>query len=311
MPEDFVESLKQTAALPVEGGYGEVALLANELVEVSQREGALSASIEKRREEIKNILAETPKKDLKALGEVEDLKHTMTALLSLVVDAGEVKEKALELYLRRLNFAYLLTDFETVKSSGDTWGMMYDFDYPGAGSASKQGAVLVVKSLSDLEQSWPADIKKADSVQIIVANSSLTLDDSTCASLLNPIKSKLAEIGCEDAYVTLQSETERPFFVHYTAPSWDEVKLMRNVRPSYEVVLELCTLQKEYEELSVIDTTRRSGLFLGTKNGAEGLLVRTVANEEVSMTNLEQIVYDRSAIIFPSPCGSGSSTCNF
>merc|ERR1719395_28823 len=118
--------------------------------------------------------------DMKVLADNEELKHTMTALLSLVVEDGsEVRDKALELYLRRLNFAYNLADFDTVKSSGNTWGMMYDFDYPGAGSASKQGCVLVVKSIADLQQSWPADIKRADSVQIIVANSSF--DESTCA----------------------------------------------------------------------------------------------------------------------------------
>merc|ERR1719174_863485 len=117
--------------------------------------------------------------DLKVLAESEELKHTMTAHLSIIVEDGsDVKEKALEMYLRRLNFAYLLSDFETVKSSGSTWGMMYDFDYPGAGSASKSGCVLVVKSLADLETAWPAEIKNAQSLQVIVANSSL--DDSTC-----------------------------------------------------------------------------------------------------------------------------------
>jgi acetyl-CoA carboxylase/biotin carboxylase 1 len=291
LPDELVAELKQISALPVEGGYGEVALLANGLMEEAERGDALSVSISKRREEIKKILAETPKKDLKVLGQVEDLKHTMTALLSLVAEGNDVSDKALELYLRRLNFAYLLSDFETVKSSGSTWGMMYDFDYPGAGSASKSGCVLVVKSLADLETAWPAEIKNAQSLQVIVANSSL--DDSTCGSLLLPIKGKLAEIGCEEAYVTFQSETERPAFAHYKAPSWEEVKLTRNMRPSYEVVLELEGLQTDYEELSVLNTTRRTGLILGTKNGAEGLLVRSVSNDVVAMTDLEQLVYDR------------------
>merc|ERR1719487_1634049 len=171
--------------------------------------------------------------------------------------------------------------------------MMYDFDYPGAGSASKQGCVLVVKNMADLEQSWPADVKSATEVQIIVSDASLTIDDSTCEGLLLPIKAKLAELGCEEVYVTLVKENDRPSFAHYKAPSWEEVKIMRNIRPSYEVVLELEALQTDYEKLSVVDTTRRTGLFLGTKNQAENLLVRSVSNDAVSMTNLEQMVYDR------------------
>merc|ERR1719199_1612134 len=43
----------------------------------------------------------------------------------------------------------------------------------------------------------------------------------------------------------------------------------------------------------MVSTTRRTGLFLGTKNMAESLLVRSVSNDAVSMTNLEQMVYDR------------------
>merc|ERR1719199_1776267 len=43
----------------------------------------------------------------------------------------------------------------------------------------------------------------------------------------------------------------------------------------------------------MVSTTRRTGLFLGTKNQAEALLVRSASNDAVSMTNLEQMVYDR------------------
>merc|ERR1719387_360998 len=73
IPEELVESLKQTAALPVEGGYGEVALLAQQLIDEVERPDGLSMSIGRRREEIKSILAETPKKDLKVLAENEHL----------------------------------------------------------------------------------------------------------------------------------------------------------------------------------------------------------------------------------------------
>merc|ERR1719407_325907 len=59
------------------------------------------------------------------------------------------------------------------------------------------------------------------------------------------------------------------------------------------VVLELCSLQTEYDSLSLISSTRRTGLLLGTRNQAETLLVRSTSNDAVSLTNLEQIVYDR------------------
>merc|ERR1719387_1923517 len=293
LPEDMVASLKQIAALPAEGGYGEVALLAGGIIDEVELPDGVSVSIGRRKDEIKAVLADTPKKDLKVLAKNEELKHTMTALLSLAVEGGDVSDKALELYFRRLNFAYVLADFETVKSSGTTWGMVYDYDYPGAASASRQAAALVVKSMSDLETSWPAEIKKCSSLQIIVADASLKLDDSTCESLLDPIKGKLAEIGCEAAYVTLVQENGRPSFVHYKAPTWEEVKLSRNMRPSYDVVLELDFLQKDYEDLNLVNTTRRTALFLGSKNQPETLLVRSTSNDPASMTNLEQMVYDR------------------
>jgi hypothetical protein len=54
LPDELVAELKQISALPVEGGYGEVALLANGLMEEVERGDALSVSISKRREEIKD-----------------------------------------------------------------------------------------------------------------------------------------------------------------------------------------------------------------------------------------------------------------
>jgi len=302
LPDDLVASIKLIAALPGDGGYNEIALLARGLVDEVELVGGVSTSIDRRKEEIKGVLADAPRKDMKKLAEEGELKHTMTSLVSLIVEDGnDVNDKALELYLRRLNFAYFLADFETVKSDpnkprsdpGMTWGMMYDFDYPGAGKASRQGCALVVKSLSDLEKSWPAEVKRAQELQIIVADASLTLDDSTRESLLAPIKGKLDEIGCEELFVTVAQDNDRPLFVHYKAPTWAEIKLSRNMRPSYDVVLELCAVTQDFEEVSLINTTRRTALFLGSNNQAESLLVRSTSNDPVSLTNLEQMVYDR------------------
>jgi hypothetical protein len=43
----------------------------------------------------------------------------------------------------------------------------------------------------------------------------------------------------------------------------------------------------------LVTATRRTALFLGSKNQAETLLVRSTSNDPASMTNLEQMVYDR------------------
>merc|ERR1719409_1752330 len=63
LPDDLVASIKLIAALPGDGGYGEIALLARGLVDEVEMVGGVSTSIDRRKEEIKGVLADAPRKE--------------------------------------------------------------------------------------------------------------------------------------------------------------------------------------------------------------------------------------------------------
>ena len=87
---------------------------------------------------------------------------------------------------------------------------------------------------------------------------------------------KLTEIGCVEMSVTLVHEKGRPTFLTFRAPGWAEVPISRNLRPSHSSALEFHMLEKEYDTLVPVSSTRRTALILGTKNQADTLLVRSV-----------------------------------
>merc|ERR1719506_2292427 len=104
---------------------------------------------------------------------------------------------------------------------------------------------------------------------------------------------KLAEIGCAELSVTLVHQKDRPTFLAFKAPSWTEVPISRNLRPSHSIALDFDMLEKEYDSLAQVSATRCTALMLGTKNAAETLLVRSVTNLPVQLVDLEQTVYER------------------
>jgi acetyl-CoA carboxylase/biotin carboxylase 1 len=306
--EELVAMLKQASALPAEGGYGEVALLAAGLAEKAV---GTKTNVGARVTELQDLLSRSTKRDLKDMASGEEAAHTMTALVKVIATPGSasgVQEKALELFFRRLNSAHIMSDFEAMQAQPAMLGMLWSFGYPGSTAPDKQGCALVLKdvaALAALRQSWPAQAK-AHELHLIIAEVPVpemmdpVMQQSAKAKIIDDVSSfvksiaaKLAETGCLELSVTLAHATERPTFLHYRAPAWTEVPISRNLRPSHSVALEFYMLEKEYDTLVPVHSTRRSALVLGTKNQVETLLVRSVTALPVQLVDLERTIYER------------------
>merc|ERR1719506_2670956 len=236
----------------------------------------------------------------------------MTALVKLLAAEGNqngVQEKALELFFRRVNSAYLMSDFEAVQAQPAKLAMLWMFGYPGATTPDRQGCALVLKdtaALAALRQAWPQALTSAHELHIVISevplpemmdpkmkDTALAKTMDNVSAFVQSITGKLSEIGCVEISVTLVHEKERPTFLTYKAPKWAEVPISRNLRPSHGVALEFYMLEKEYDTLVPVSSTRRTALILGTKNQADTLLVRSVTALPVQLVDLEQTIYER------------------
>merc|ERR1719506_3690929 len=236
----------------------------------------------------------------------------MTALVKLLAAEGNqngVQEKALELFFRRVNSAYLMSDFEAVQAQPAKLAMLWMFGYPGATTPDRQGCALVLKdtaALAALRQAWPQALTSAHELHIVISevplpemmdpkmkDTALAKTMDNVSAFVQSITGKLSEIGCVEISVTLVHEKERPTFLTYKAPKWAEVPISRNLRPSHGVALEFYMLEKEYDTLVPVSSTRRTALILGTKNQADTLLVRSVTSLPVQLADLEGTIYDR------------------
>jgi acetyl-CoA carboxylase/biotin carboxylase 1 len=305
-PKDLVALLKQAAGLPAEGGYGAVAQLALTLDDKARPQ---TTDMNQRLKELTATLSASPKRELKALAAGQEAAHMMTALVKLLSGSDNgVQEKALELFFRRLNSAYLMSDFEAFAAAPAKLGMLWTFGYPGAVSPDRQGCALVLKdmaALAALRQGWPAQAK-AQELHIVIAevpvpemkdpvmvSNALKKIIDDVSAFVQSVTSKLQEIGCAELSVTLVHQKDRPTFLAFKAPSWTEVPISRNLRPSHSIALEFYMLEKEYDSLAPVSSTRRTALILGTKNQADTLLVRSVTNLPVQLVDLEKTIYER------------------
>ena len=160
--------------------------------------------------------------DLKALATGQEAAHTMTALVKLLSGSDNgVQEKALELFFRRLNSAYLMSDFETFAASAPAkLGMLWSFGYPGAATPDRQGCALVLSNLTalgQLRQSWPAQARAQELHLVIaevpvpempdplMASSALNKMIADVSAFVQSAAPKLTEIGCVELSVDRKS----------------------------------------------------------------------------------------------------------
>eukprot|EP00928_Gymnodinium_smaydae_P014612 TRINITY_DN15382_c0_g1_i1.p1 TRINITY_DN15382_c0_g1~~TRINITY_DN15382_c0_g1_i1.p1 ORF type:complete len:2081 (+),score=604.78 TRINITY_DN15382_c0_g1_i1:101-6343(+) len=322
LPAKLRTLLEELAALPPAGGYGEVCLLSNTVLDSVRK-----APFNERREEVKTLLMNTARKDLESLAKHDVFEGKSYFGLDLISDFfkdedSSIRTKAVELYLRRLHRGYTLHDVETIESKDvvdSTPAGCYHASFkstPSGATGVSSGYLALLPDfsvLSKLKSSWsmPAASGPLAEAHVLVARAPRPeLKDpkmqqearkklmSETDEVMAAVGPKLEAKGYLRAFVLLVQEEAHPISLHYTkASGWKEIEEFRGMRATMPQLLELTTLRNE-ATLAKLLNTRRTCVFAATsKNSAtESLNVRAVSYLRVGLDNfgaaLEQMVLE-------------------
>jgi len=313
---DLKAKLEELVKLPSEGGYGEVNLRANEILDYGR-----AKPLNERRDEVYKLLESTQRKDLEELAKTHadyGGSYFGIDLISQFFKAEDpsICHKAVEVYIRRMYRGYAITHFEPIESKevvagtpGACFHVHWTFSTPGAPNTMKQGYAIVVPQVEkyeSLKKSWQMpSLATINEVHILVADAprpemkdpvlhqqALTKIVADTDSLIQTVAAALDGKNCSSAHVLLARSDVRPTYLHYTkANAWKEVKAYRNLRSSFPVMMELTTLANSYDLTSML-STRRTCVMLGqTKDKkTEAILVRSVSHQQIGFENFDKQV---------------------
>jgi acetyl-CoA carboxylase/biotin carboxylase 1 len=325
-PEALTKNLQALVQLPSEGGYGELRLLAWQVLQGSSGESNTG------NEGVRAALSSMSTKDVIAMSDKanpgfsenmdagktgSEYPYIGTEIAMLFFNDADpaVRNKALELYIRRTYRGFDISDFTIVESKdvvdgspGAVFHAVWTFSMPGVPETSQQSYAIILPTTSEyesLKKSWvmPSAASLAE-VHVLVAaapkpemNDPKMLEESlktlvtSSAEFIAASSAKLDSKSCPKANVMLFRDGS-PTYLHFSKEAgWKEVIECRNLRPALPWGLELDTLTDEFT-LSAIDTTRRSGIYDGTSmdKKTHTILLRTVSPAVLSLDGFEQTV---------------------
>jgi len=206
LPEELMESITKITTLK-DKIYGDVLLDASAIIE-----GAKVAPFESRVEELKQKLSAGV--DLVELSQDVTLSAGVDLLTSLFADDDEtVRKAAIEVYVRRVYRAFIITDLDVQDSDGrTTCSFTYRFsDVTEAESVSRSGMLSVVEGISsldavlvDFEAKFGKSDKSLNSVHLAIVGESPELADLETAILGSA--DKMTSLGIRTANTVIPVE---------------------------------------------------------------------------------------------------------
>mmetsp|Transcript_17783 Transcript_17783/g.47368 ORF Transcript_17783/g.47368 Transcript_17783/m.47368 type:complete len:2068 (+) Transcript_17783:85-6288(+) len=270
LPMDLVAKLTELRALPDAGGYGQVKLLAQQLLT------QMNKPLGMRREDLRDTLLKSTRKDLLALANSHDAERRMYFGLDLISslfsdEDQSVRSKAVEVYILRTYRGYTVQDVETVdakdvvdKTPAAQLHLTWTFAPPGVQQKTQKGYAIVLPDMSAYEslvESWkiPA-APEITEIHILVAKvpstSRKNSDESRVAlcsavsrtaDMISSAAPMLDAKGCVVVNVMLAHAGHVPSYLHFhKASGWKEIPEYRNMRSTLPSLIELPQIQTEF-----------------------------------------------------------------
>jgi len=306
LPMDLVAKLTELRALPDAGGYGQVKLLAQQLLT------QMNKPLGMRREDLRDTLLKSTRKDLLALANSHDAERRMYFGLDLISslfsdEDQSVRSKAVEVYILRTYRGYTVQDVETVdakdvvdKTPAAQLHLTWTFAPPGVQQKTQKGYAIVLPDMSAYEslvESWkiPA-APEITEIHILVAKvpstSRKNSDESRVAlcsavsrtaDMISSAAPMLDAKGCVVVNVMLAHAGHVPSYLHFhKASGWKEIPEYRNMRSTLPSLIELPQIQKDFT-LSPLEHGRIFAMDFGVSKDKKTEVVFARAASHIAM----------------------------
>jgi len=283
LPEELMESITKITTLK-DKIYGDVLLDASAIIE-----GAKVAPFESRVEELKQKLSAGV--DLVELSQDVTLSAGVDLLTSLFADDDEtVRKAAIEVYVRRVYRAFIITDLDVQDSDGrTTCSFTYRFsDVTEAESVSRSGMLSVVEGISsldavlvDFEAKFGKSDKSLNSVHLAIVGESPELADLETAILGSA--DKMTSLGIRTANTVIPVEKKDPSYFSFPAcDGFKEDPIRRGMRPTFHHLLELARLDANFNLERMDALGRNAQVYIGTEKTAKRFAPQVVFARGIS-----------------------------
>ena len=262
--------------------FGEVNLKAKQIIDDN-----LMPPFQKRLDDLKaSLLASSA--DLKSLANLPNLAVSVDLLTALFKDPdAKVRANAVETYLRRVYRASCIKTLDISEKNGVltaawTFSARETVDGP---SPVRSGFFAMLNSFDDIERSLPgiaaeaaaflpaAKTSNSEPLNVFhVGFGKLSGSESSAAvtaeKAVTSLLSQLKALDVRSVNVLLVNPEKRPsYFNYYASTGFKEDVVMRNMRPTMPVLLELNRLLQNYNLESMPTVSRNSQMYLGTERG--------------------------------------------
>lgn len=312
LPSELKKSLDELEALPDAGGYGQLKLAAHRLML------QMNKPLSQRREDVRDLLVDTARKDLTSLANSYDTERRMYFGLDLISsflsdDDASIRTKAAELYILRTYRGYSVDDIDTIESKdvvGNTPAavlhLLWTFSPPGATGQRYKGYAVILPDMDaydSLKKSWTLpSLPEIAEIHILVAKApamegakheeaSQRMVAST-SDLIAAVKASFDSKKCEKVNVMLGHVGRVPSYLHYSkSAGWNEVAEYRGIRATLPDLIELPLIQNEFT-LSPLRHGRVFALDLGVSKDkkSEVVFARGASHVRTGLDTFESTV---------------------
>jgi len=278
LPAEMKEKLRSLAALKGHE-YGEIVLSASSIIRESE-----VPSFSSRLEDLRATLSSDV--DKVELSRSATLSAGVDLLSALFNDADEkVREKAVEVYVRRVYRAHRIVDIDVKNIDGRlTCSWKFQFaDTPIEESPIRVGQMSVIKDQEALKKQLPdildnmkSSVSSTESssdrtvnvLHLALSDSPSTSgDDSTAASyseLLSAYMQPLNELKLRSTNILIPTERRNPkYFTFAAKDDYKEDPLRRNMRPTFHHLLELGRLRENHSLSRMAAVGKNAQVYLG------------------------------------------------
>jgi acetyl-CoA carboxylase / biotin carboxylase 1 len=276
-PAPLLAALEDLGSLK-EKAYGEIVLSADTIIRESK-----VPSFDSRVAELRAQLLDGST-DLVELSRSPTLSAGVDLLTYLFTDSDlNVREAALEVYVRRVYRAHRVVDLKVSDKAGKpTCTFTFQFaDVEKSKAPIRQGILSVIPSLDDLGSQLPSildDLSRAvgdrptksdagplNMLHLAVADGKMA-DIASIESLFQKDIPKLEALGIRTVNILVPNPKKEPsYYTFAQCNGYAEDPLRRDMRPTFHHLLELSRLEKNFELTRIPSISRNAQIYVGTE----------------------------------------------
>lgn len=270
---ELMEKVQQLSELANTGGYGEVVLVARQIMDMKS-----SKPFGERVDALRELL-DLSHPDFDGISGMAASKAGTELLCDLLLhESSTVRSNALNALMRRLYRSFLIQDMAIEDEEAGKMSCNFKFQFPGTAEEAvfRQAHVKVVKSFDEVAEIMKSDIplqdesnKVANTMKVIVTSPGSTPFEEMSKQmegLLAGANDKLQAAGIREVGLVVSNPPNAPRYASFMADSgWKENAACRDMKPSLPNVLEVYRLAEEYSLEKVVPPVgRNSQVYVGT-----------------------------------------------